>query len=384
MVLASAAPARTRAKYGSRLKRSLNAHKTNFQGKKMSDAIIDTNVLYYLSSVSNPASINVTELDRRVFADWNNVYVSELSLMELIAHEGFSINDIQKVLKYITDRKFRIVNFLPRDNTILNIFNLDLTDEKSFKKLKDAIVKKKIDIETELLFFVIISAVVMLSLFFHDRQETETSKKNILIQTMALVEGNFDFTKEIAKHEIIEFYNTNDSKTFKINVRSFIYSLLYVASLNNNMAKANIFIDELSPEIDAKTVKADLLSDVNKKDIFIDKIFTKINGEKPQGILSKKIFWDEIENVKELFINEMGLSGKEVVASYFARYLDKFFKTDKRFDKNNLFDSQFLEYYPQFEIITLDDEFISSIEDIDWEYYNRLNDLRNNVKIVEE
>ncbi|GAH93775.1 unnamed protein product, partial [marine sediment metagenome] len=39
------------------------------------------------------------------------------------------------------------------------------------------------------------------------------------------------------------------------NVRSFIYSLFYISSLNNNLAKSDLLITELSDEIDGSELR---------------------------------------------------------------------------------------------------------------------------------
>jgi predicted nucleic acid-binding protein len=341
-------------------------------------AIIDTNILYYLSGVSSPQSIDIQKLRTIISDEWEDFLVSELSILEMLNHEEFSIDQLEIVLNYITNHKIRVLNFLPNEKSLLRVFHLDFYDSQKVAEIQKQAISSKVYLESELLSFVIKSAVVVLSIASLNELKDEGSKKRLNINTEALLEGNSNYIKDFASVEIAEFYKSTDAKRFKDNIRSLIYTLLYVVLINSNLSRSGILLSELENLTD---VEKNDIAEMNNNDAFIQHILSKFLGKKSYGLFARREQWLEIEDVIEIFKKEIGREKKEAIAAYYARYLDKFYKTDKRFEKNNLIDSQFLEYHPEFEIITLDEDLRDSFRGFDRKNFLKLERLKNETAV---
>ena len=75
------------------------------------------------------------------------LFISELSLLELLTHKKFDNEAIKKVFKYITANNINFVNFLPLDSSLLRNVFINFDDAKGIDEIKKKALENKIRIE---------------------------------------------------------------------------------------------------------------------------------------------------------------------------------------------------------------------------------------------
>lgn len=115
-----------------------------------------------------------------------------------------------------------------------------------------------------------------------------------------------------------------------------------------------------------------------------DKLEKAKNGNEdfPNGVLcDKNLYWTQldagIESTKSFCENYWPQSDKNFLL-YYLVYARKYLTSGKKFDKNNLIDSQFHFYDEKFTVYTLDKFLIETYEGSS--QYNSLVALQNSVK----
>jgi len=256
-------------------------------------------------------------------------------------------------------------------------------DLRAIDKLSKLALSKRIHIETKLMASVLNSAVATMSFYYHYESNDDDEKQKLSYQTIALIESNLTYLESQISQLLRDFYDdTLTEAGFKGEVRSLFLSLMVALSISKNLAKHGMLISDLGDDVDLADLRMQNYKDESDNDMILEHIYSKMRGKRTQGILAKKEYWGNLGNSISDFMNALQLIHNEAVAKYFGRLLDKIFKADKRVEKNSLIDFQFLEYYPQYKIITFDEDLTASLESFDNDHYNYLRDLQSRLKNV--
>jgi hypothetical protein len=339
--------------------------------------IIDTNILYYLTKIdgSIPDSINFEILEQQV-ESLEPISISELTLLEICTHDSFSENDILKLFNYIEANQMEIIYEFKE-------YPIDYFNYDNFEGLKEKTLNKKQYLEYTHLPSVIISLLQIMYLIFDNRIESGIARDMFKKGFQDAIEGNVNYIEQFCKTIIENYYKDLNLTKFKDSLDKEIYLLFHLVKINVALAENNVTLDKL---IESKTSINLKLNNTESNEI-AKNILKKLKGQ-GRGILEKKEFWKKLDSNIQLVFGDIPDNIFNVhfdnigAEAYYRLYSDFFFKTGKKFEKNNLIDALFYKYYSKFNFITLDSFLKDSIEKINPQLYQTIEEFQKRVKSV--
>lgn len=338
--------------------------------------LIDTNIFYYWSGLTT-SDIKKDKLEGK-FKN-TQIYLSELSIFELITHYSDNKETIRRAFQFILDNSIII---LPINNTNYSIplrRNLIalIDNQDYYNGLIQSTLKEKIDIEKNILFFMIESIVGVMGLFLYNKSGglgAEDKNNKFIIQLEAIILSNRNYLKSETAYILYKYYSNSDNKKFKKSIESLIISLLYVVSINHNLSEHNFTLLDISPDNENRLTDEEQENIIQrfKEDTTRKKIQKIIHGQDIRKIISEKYFWTTLESVLTDYESEMDQSLAPGITRYYSNLISKILLEGRILEKNDIIDSLLMKGYGNYQLITADNKFLRIIEKIDTNYFNRI------------
>jgi len=247
---------------------------------------------------------------------------------------------------------------------------------------------ERISIESDLLAFLIESAIVVLShglMYFDDTIKID--QERFYHDTYAFIASNQDFIKNVYKTALSEFYNSADenaSSILKSTIHELLDSLMYVAALNHNLVENKMEVSALSSDSNLSQEELNAFHENLKSNRIRDLVLKQFNNTKlnPDRIPFFRRFSGELKEFINEFEHELITNmnmGKGIVR-YYSILLEKLFTTGKKIEKNDMIDSVLLNAYPNFQLLTADKKLRSIIKSLDRDYYLTNEEFLSSIK----
>lgn len=348
----------------------------NVQKGKCMKTMIDTNILYNLAGVnkSEKKAMQILTLEMEKFKP---LYISELTLLELLTHESFSDIDLKNIFDYIKKNGIICVNY-SSDSLDLKNLSIDFNNQSCIEYQKAQALSKKILIETETLPMVIVSAVVVMAIFYEKKTTNDETNIKLIKHLNSLIEGNIVFIKSFCKETVVKYYQNKNNTQFKNDVKDLILVFLYILSISYQLSENGLLLSDLGID-DQNQIDKSTFNKHQSPD-FITPILAKFKGKNTNGLFGKKVFWAELTEALSSFFKTLQIELNPGIINYYSLYIKNMFISDAKFDKNNLIDSLFHNYNNSYNFFTLDEMLTESYQVINPLHYKKLIDLQASLK----
>lgn len=337
--------------------------------------IIDTNLLYYWAGVEHPGGYSESMVYRELSS--LDVFVSELSLLEMMTHYKDQ-SKIELIVEFIRQKKLGIHRiFFTISPVIPAEFCEILRNENLLAKYQGFLREEKIKIELELLNFCIESLVAAFVLVVDKRQALPVENRQLFgLQCESMLLGNRARTKEQLIRLLREFYVDENEQKFKPELETIVWNYFNVVSINHATARNGHMIADSIDQVEEVQI-----SDSLAKDQLSKRILQQIKYDRQGLAILPSSYKQDLNCALNDYENEMLKRANNLptinpgVVKYFAVLIGKLLLnisgSDQRLGKNDIIDSQFLNYYPGTQLLTFDKKLKNIIKDIDETYYLR-------------
>jgi hypothetical protein len=341
--------------------------------------LIDTNILYCLAGINKNELKYKNKLEEELLA-YKPFVISELSILEIFTHKQFNFWNVNFLHTFIRNEQIELVNFSPIEDSIIKDFSRLALNYCRYRKLKKRAKTRKIEIESGVLPLVIVSTVVALGMYYDSKTVDADARMRLAIHLNSLIEPNIDFIKGYCNRAVKRFYKHNNQTRFKDEIQSCILMFLYILSINYSLSENGLLLSDLN--LNRITDDDKKLLESTKSNQFTNIIKKKIIRKKNNGILSQGKYHKDLDKCLATFSSTLKTEFNPGIIDYYTEYIRKFLKTDFRFEKNNLIDSQFHEYDASYNVFTLDELLTESYRNIDPTKYSVLRTIQENVKSI--
>ncbi|KAB2878559.1 hypothetical protein F9K33_12765 [bacterium] len=344
------------------------------------NAVVDTNILYYWSGLKPSARISRQKCMLQL-QTFQKVYISELSLLEVFTNSENSRDDNKRMLAFIRDRKIPVIKLLssyklvkPKDL----VYARNTVFDKSF--LLNA-YKKKVLMEEAFLSATMNGAIAVLATTIYanrlksDKSRFRTFEKNI----EGIIIGNEKLIKSQIKNVLVDYYLTNDEKKLRHSIRDLLLQLLDVVMISyhcvvNGVSIVDMDIGEVRQE------KIDQLSRGIANDKLVKRIRKKLTRSEFKPLISDNLLVKYLDaELNALYILTASKVNKNIMR-YLILLMRNMFVNDRQFRKNDIIDSLFLEFVPDFQLLTNDSKLCEGLELIDKSQAGINSAFINNIK----
>lgn len=327
------------------------------------NAILDSNMFYYLSGIGKQnysAKLISKQLEK-----FDSIYVSELTLLELLSRCRDNRNKFLKASNYLVDAKIKIHQILEDENTIVKKANDErIMDLTFYRSLCTEATNLRAKIEGEFLTYWLgsISSLFLMFLFRVDPGLSDESKIKILRQYNSMVDSISVATGYVQMKiaEILDRYYYITKKEIDQEFNKLLIELLETYNYVFEAGKAN--------QVFFEVVRARAKNGKESDEFF--------EGSEIGKILRKKIISGKAKIIRNLHLDlydEVERSFEEKVKSFDWRLLKynlivfRKYLTNENYliRKNDIFDSLFLKYCGSHILLTFDREFRKRIRVID-------------------
>lgn len=340
--------------------------------------ILDTNILYYITEIvkTKPHDMDIKKLRAKIIME--NVFISELSIMEFCVHFMNDINIIKYIFQKLRDLEITIAVYPHNRNGDIkerllpsNILETD-KDEEEIRKLIVNTLELRVEIESQFLLFLGINmATIYLGtkIYPDNKKFSEETinlmRKNTLNANRWIMGENNKLAIEI-KHILKQYYKDKSGINLKDKIQYFLvdickyYFEMYYASLT---------------ECDFMEYKNNVLS--NERQNIIneylgnDNFYKKLISFKPCDKLISSFLLENIDYNMEFYRKALSRNFSEITIMYYSKLLSKIFMNKKKLEKNCIIDSLLLNYYPKYLLITNDIYLNDHIKSFDANYYTK-------------
>lgn len=333
--------------------------------------IIDTNLLYYWAETEKSdhhSSLRISEELKN-----KKVFVSELSFLELIIKYEYYPAKIKQILDFLQKEKIGIFPMIPGFYLPFIVYPNILISQDHFPAILELVKKRRVEIEADLLLFLISSIAAETSLgILHFDSENPIDKQKYLFHIAALLAANQDEIYQALQYHLNEFYKDKSKEAtdkLKEEIYTILDSLVYVVAVNHNVIDNNKELKDLRSDSDLSEEETKEVSENFSKNKFRKVLKTQINQD---GTERKPIFKQYINDIDSFlynFENEMIQSMSKGTVSYYKFLLKKIFTTGRKINKNDMIDSIFFNAFPNFQLYTADKKFRDVLEEIDIDYF---------------
>lgn len=332
------------------------------------NTLLDTNIFYTYSQLENPV-LNIEKL-RKELLQFDDIYLSELTLLEMITKYQEKHNKIIDAINFIADTKIKVKPVFDEDETIVSKLNdIRMLEPDYFRNILNEAIHKKIKIEAD--FFTSwcasVSSILLMFLF--------RKKGNTTIEQRSRIISQFDYMVTAIKSEDgyfqnkiysdLEYFYTINKKELNGSINSLF---LEVVESFNIVFEAGLHDIVLLKEVYNHSLYPDNIIDLIKKSEMAQKISKKHDGEKIAIIDNndKEILEDTIES----FIEKVSANINNKILIYQIKvYKNYLTMPNFKIKKNDIFDSIFLRYLDDFALLTLDKGLRTAIGIINSEKY---------------
>lgn len=346
------------------------------------DIIIDTNILYYWSQVTE-SDYSPEKIGAELRA--NGVpLISELSIMETLVHFRDNKEAVLKILKFIADEKIGILPYFKPEFSILTTDLMELLEnDKTFGMIIENAFEKKVNFEADFLSFWLSCIISIVGVYLGIKNIfSDTSKsEKFFRQYSALVLSIRDhesFVIPFLKEVLTKFYNDEDEVTLKHSINETYMINVYVLLINYSCAKNNALFTQLSSEsTDLGEAEIEKIMDDLHSDQLTKNLFKKLSEEDKEDTKRKGKELFHIKDSEMLkAINEFKFHLKKDLNNFMIEYFVDMFEKylvlkDKKINKNDIIDSQiYINVKNGYEFITVDGDLLKIIKRIDEPRYN--------------
>lgn len=345
------------------------------------DAVLDTNLLYYIYDDSNSdlSSSKVLDYLKRNYA---NFYISEYAIMEMYTKYRKNYSSIISIINFLNSKNIPVILTLKEPyNIVSNEIISKMNNQDFFDYQINKTFERKRDIEASYLCFLtttIASIVISCKCFLNNQTlKSSTYAKNLYIFLQSNAVKNSPLENNY-KSNLNKFYEDGKESAFKDSVMDSI-----------GLFCENVFtITEIEKKgydtlkLDFKSPSGyDILETIINENIKIfQRIEKRFSGEmKIFSELEKSNLDINLSHFEEsLILSKMFPIGR---AKYLTSFLKSFFNSKvQKLSKNDIFDSLFLTHYPNQQLLTADTRFQNRIKDFDLDYYNNIINFINECK----
>ena len=345
------------------------------------ELLIDTNVLYYLSGISVNNKINIINLEDELSN--YELSISKWSLVEIIANNEMSILQKETILKYIADKKIKVIPII--GITLFDIMPLNLADiinsPHKFKIINSIIEgKKKCEIEFMACYIKSFICIFSMALFYQMEAKGEKDKNIFMFLTQSFIMSNNDFIISKTKEIINNFYLNNEESIFKSEIDGFIFTLLY-ANIVIFIGVKHGYLHEVFPDVEIVTLESgeSELSDNILSSKIAKELLQKLGGEDIKNIVNK-LGATNIRKSMSDYITVIGSQMPKGVCKFILAVVEKMLSEKMKITKNDIIDAFLLDNYPQIQLFTFDSRFQKIIKIFDEQYFNFIVTLQNKCK----
>lgn len=330
--------------------------------------LIDTNLWYYAAGISLAGGVDtgklVTELNRQ-----SGICVSDISIIELVSHWSDPQNVAQCVDYSLKNEHRFVCAFTFGTSVVEELIYQHKANYSDYQNFRKSIVNQKKSIESELLRFCIesLEAAYAHILEKDSQLDSDSKKQKFSAHVHALILGNRPFVLSQITDAIEAFYASEDSGVFKDEVESLLSLLLFALHVSFSASSEN---DWFYNESAMDSFKREDPTH-RKKDHAIRGF--EILSKRPNSTqLFKKNLVGLIESYRTEYEREMEKSIPVGVVKYYSAFMKKLLTEPRRIDRNDLLDSQLMNFWGVFELLTIDRKFLSIIELMDPGEYERI------------
>jgi hypothetical protein len=320
-------------------------------------AVIDTNILYYISGVSE------TIYDRKKLLSNLNYYdhwcVSELGILEMLAKFADQKYIIVSIINFLHDENIEINPILEKKYSICNenINNALSHDIKFLNFLTVEALRVKKHLENSYLRMLIISiAIVYLNLAFYKDKFSDIKYQQFIDNFMLLSIG-IDDEKSICKIEIEnaleDFYKTQDQCMFKDRIIEIVADICETYLLFVEVESKGINFRDFIGQYDIKNEVYSEIEIIHAN----NKLTRNISNRKIQ---KAKIVGNYSKEELEITLSRLKASLSNILPQGEIVYISELIKKilehkDSKIEKNDIIDSMYFKYVPEYHLITCDE-----------------------------
>jgi hypothetical protein len=339
------------------------------------NVILDTNFIYYLTNIER-SKFDAQKIIENL-SQFDHIYISELSMLEIYSHFRNDINTLKKILSILSDLKYPVWPYFDNRNTIVNAkFNDMIRDDVFLKYLADDSLRIRIDLEATFLIFWIST----ISTLFLSTKITKDPIKGIdnliafnksFTEMVLSLNSNDNKFKSVLRDDLYSYYQSGNESTFKDKIVDYLLNICEFFTIMPHVAENGITFFNFIDNYD--TYSDELRNEIIYKcanNIFYKQIAKRKTTKKE---LIKKDFIDILKNNIDHYTTEMNKYMAHGVVKYHIVLFEKFLTLNgKKIEKNNIIDSLLLSYYPKNLLITADHDFLMIIKEFDNTYYNTI------------
>ena len=347
------------------------------KGSKV-NAIIDTNILYYIAEIGKPCDLDPKKLLAELLS-FESVQVSELTILEMFVHFRNEKRTIVKLIDFLVDKGIganKILNqkyaFVDKDIIIAmqNKFIFDYVVDDSAR------IKKEIENGYLRFWIFSIAAVYTATKLADEFGEMGFNSPGFLKAYTEIVINLSSESSSLGKAIALaldEFYEIEDTSLFKdkiieltLNMCELLIGLLAVESHNIDFIE---YIAKHEKGIDDKETN-EKISIILNNDKYLTSVRKRRLNKKP--LIQTEMIAEMKTNLVHLENGIFDLAGEGEIKYLKVMFEEFFINKGKKLNKNDIIDSIYLKYYPTWQLITYDGDFLKRINKIDSNYYNSI------------
>ena len=328
------------------------------------DLLIDTNVLYFLAGLeqSNHDFGRVTS----VISKFENVYISELTVLDMLSKYSYSKAKILSAENYIASHNIKVHQILSDEDTIvLKANDPKIVTSDFFNSIVVEATGLKIKIETEFItyWFSSVPGILLMVLYRLNKDIEDSMEKLIveqfgsLISTMKAENGYF----KNKVRELLENFYYKEKRSFNYQINALLLEVVEVFDTTYEAAKLRVAFLEFGQ--DPSKYKP-ILDQIVQHSRIAEHIQRKKNGE--EITIIDKAHWGELSDAIASYLTNSKGHADYFLLQYSAIIFWKYLTESKyRIKKNDIFDSIIVRYCNDFVVLTFDKKLNATIRSLD-------------------
>lgn len=320
-------------------------------------AIIDTNILYYISGVSE------TIYDRKVLLEelkiFDSLCVSDISILEMMVKYREDTDTIISIINFLHDEQIEVNTILEKKYSICSKEIIDaMSEDISILKyiISDSLRVKK-HIENSYMRMLIISiAIVYINIAFYSDKLENICHQQFIDNFFKLSIG-IDNEKSICagkiENALDEFYiGSVNNKAFKDKIIEIVTEICETYLLFVEVESKGVDFEKFCAEYNLNSETYKIIEDLHAKNVLTKNISDrKIQKSKIIAVYDKVKIEDCMDKFKGA-LNGILPSGE---ITYISELIKKIFDhKDSKIEKNDIIDSIYFKYVPEYYLISCD------------------------------
>lgn len=330
--------------------------------------LLDTNVFYNLCGIGD-SSYSMEKM-KIALSEYDGIFISELTILEMFAKYNDQHQLVIKAENYIANNKIKVHQILSDEDTIVIKANDQrIVKYDYFLEISKYAIQKKMEIEKDffILWFASLPGILFMVLFRVNQKLTDSQKIIIINQFTSMVNKMNDETDYFKKavYEMLNEYYFEDNRQIDNKINNLLLELISVFNLVFEAGKQNMNALEL---FSRNGKLSDELNRLKDGSLIGKRLKDKTKG-KQVSIFSKKDI-NTFDKVMDSFSNNQLGQIDPWLLSYNSILFKKYLTSKElKIRKNDIFDSLFMKYSGDYDILSFDKKMISMIKEMDREKY---------------